>query len=106
MWRDAIVVVQGDHGSRIVRHMPVLENAARLTAQDLRDGFSTLFAVRRPGVAPGVAREPRALQQLLAEAVGLAPEPLPRRVYLRSADNRLTPFPLDTAPAPRSPDGR
>jgi hypothetical protein len=106
-WRDAIVVVHGDHGSRIVRRMPLAENAARLTPQDLRDGFSTLFALRAPGVAAGVAREPRPLQALLAEAVGFPAPAFEPRLYLRSADNlSLTPFPLGTGPALRSPGGR
>lgn len=88
VWRDAIVIVHGDHGSRIVRHLPVVQNAALLTAQDLKDGFSTLFAVKRPGAPAGVVRDARPLQELLAAALGLArPQGAPR-VLLRSEDGK------------------
>jgi hypothetical protein len=111
VWRDAIVLVHSDHGSRIVRRMPVAENAARLTPQDFSDGFSALFAVRRPGLEGGVAGEPRPLQELLGEAVGFPVADLAPKVYLRSADGRsLSPLlipPLPgRSPAPGSPDGR
>jgi len=102
VWRDAIVVVHGDHGSRIVRHTPVTSNAARLTPQDFSDAFSTLFAVRRPGLEAGVTGSARPLQELLGEAVGFPVEPLAPKVYLRSDDGRLiTPLPRDRSPAPQ-----
>jgi hypothetical protein len=83
VWRNAIVIVHGDHGSRIVRRLPVQQNAASLTAGDLRDAFSTLFAAKLPGQAPGVVRDAKPLQALLADAFGLAPAAGPAKVMLQ-----------------------
>lgn len=88
VWRNAIVIVHGDHGSRIVQRMPVVQNAARLSAQDLSDGFSTLFAARLPGQAPGVVHDSRSLQELLAAAFGLATPHGSAKVLLRTGDGR------------------
>jgi len=51
--QDAVVIVQGDHGSRINIVAPDPERARPLTATDLRDAYSTLFAVRSPAVPAG-----------------------------------------------------
>ena len=52
-FEDAVIIVHGDHGSRIVLIEPRLENKDRLSRQDYYDAFSTLFAVKAPGIAPG-----------------------------------------------------
>jgi hypothetical protein len=44
-----VIIVHGDHGSRITIESPTAPNSDRLSAADLVDGFSTLFAVKRPG---------------------------------------------------------
>jgi hypothetical protein len=107
VWDDALVMVHGDHGSRIAITAPLAAHAARLTERDLRDGFSTLFAVRKAGMAAGVAPGARALPQLLREALGLPVEPLAHKVYLRQAGQRaLMPLPRGTGPAPRAPADR
>jgi Sulfatase len=87
-WDSALVVVHGDHGSRIFRNLPTARNAARLTREDLNDGYSTLFALRKPGVEPGIAPGMRPLQELLAEAFGVPMKPLARKVYLRNDGGR------------------
>lgn len=51
-WREAIVIVHGDHGSRLMRNAPRAANLGRLDEDDYRDAYSTLFASRR-GTAPG-----------------------------------------------------
>jgi hypothetical protein len=51
--KDAIVVVQGDHGSRISLEEPSATSAAGLVPSDYADYFSTLFAVRAPEVKGG-----------------------------------------------------
>jgi hypothetical protein len=51
--RDAIVIIQGDHGSRISLVEPTTTAGASLAPSDYADYFSTLFAVRAPGVAAG-----------------------------------------------------
>ena len=92
VWRDAVVIIHGDHGSRIVRRSPSAAYADRLTREDFNDAFSTLFAVRSPHLKAGVEREQRPLQELLAEALGLPMERLPASVYLPGPEGRpLTP---------------
>jgi hypothetical protein len=49
---DAIVIIQGDHGSRISLVDPVTVAASQLAASDYADHFSTLFAVRSPHLEP------------------------------------------------------
>jgi hypothetical protein len=51
--RPSIVLLHGDHGSRITQHDPTVENEGEYGDADLIAGFSTLFAVRAPGLAPG-----------------------------------------------------
>lgn len=51
--RDAIVIVQGDHGSRISLMEPTAAAGASLAVSDYADYFSTLFAVRAPEVRAG-----------------------------------------------------
>jgi arylsulfatase A-like enzyme len=48
LFADALIIVHGDHGSRIFRVAPRAKNKDKLARQDLLDGFSTLFAVRSP----------------------------------------------------------
>ena len=47
----AVVIVHGDHGSRIVDTEPVVGSDA--SPRDFAMTYSTLFAVRAPGIAPG-----------------------------------------------------
>ncbi len=50
LYRDAVIMLHGDHGTRIAIREP--KGAAvvkRLTPDDLRDAYSTLFAVKAPG---------------------------------------------------------
>jgi hypothetical protein len=92
VWRDAIVIIHGDHGSRIMQRSALARHADRITRQDFNDAFSTLFAVRSPRVKAGVERGQRPLQELLAEALGLPMERLPANVYLPGPEGRpLTP---------------
>src|SRR5690606_10408141 len=50
---NAIVVVHGDHGSRITDHDPTVENAGVFSDADMIASFSTLFAVRGAGIESG-----------------------------------------------------
>ncbi len=45
---DAIVIIQGDHGSRLTLRVPRRSNADLMSVEDYADSFSTLFAVRSP----------------------------------------------------------
>lgn len=105
VWRTAIVIVHGDHGSRIVRRLPVQQNAASLTATDLKDAFSTLFAAKLPGQAPGVVRDARPLQALLADALGLPAIDGPAKVMLQDYERHgWRPFMLSQLRAQRAGD--
>jgi hypothetical protein len=52
--RDAIIVIHGDHGSRIVRTEP--NGETELSGADYIDSYSTLFAVKAPSLHPGYDR--------------------------------------------------
>ena len=94
VWKDAIIIVNGDHGSRIVKHNPIPENAARFTIADFRDAYSALFALRAPGIAPGEISAGRPLQALLGEAVGVPKKTYAPKIYLRPTEGRLLVFRL------------
>lgn len=49
LYNDAFIVVHGDHGSRISLHGAHQLNRNKLTPEDYRDLFSTLFAIKLPG---------------------------------------------------------
>jgi hypothetical protein len=72
LWRRAglyermTIIVHGDHGSRIYINDPTIPSADRLDAADYVDGFSTLFAVKAPGLDPAYDTRMVALQDLLA----------------------------------------
>ena len=51
--QDAIIIVQGDHGSRISLVDPTTVAAVAPAASDYADMFSTLFAVRAPSIEHG-----------------------------------------------------
>ena len=55
-----------------------------LTDSDLRDTFSTLYAIHAPGVAPGYDESPRSLVELLNHQVSGEPLSAPGscRVFL------------------------
>jgi hypothetical protein len=64
--RRAIVVVHGDHGSRLVDRIPRV-GAAGVTTRDFAMTYATLFAVRAPGLAPGYEPSPAPVSYLLDE---------------------------------------
>ncbi len=59
-----IVILHGDHGSKIQTRYPLLDNADQLTSHEMIQNYSTLFAVRAPAIAPGESDERRAVQEL------------------------------------------
>jgi hypothetical protein len=50
---DAVVILHGDHGSRINIIAPGADNSRTLTPRDFSDSYSTLFAVKSPAVPAG-----------------------------------------------------
>jgi len=66
---DAVVILHGDHGSRIGIVDPDANSARALTSSDLTDAYSTLFAVRIPAVLAGEDERRVAVGCMLAAVV-------------------------------------
>ena len=62
---DAVIVLHGDHGSRIATVVPESGAVDSMTAADFGDLYSAFFAVRAPGIAPGIDTTVIATQDLL-----------------------------------------
>lgn len=62
----AVIIVHGDHGSRIVRTVPRTTSTHQLVDDDFRDSYSAFFAVKTPASAGLVYSLPASLQRLLA----------------------------------------
>lgn len=75
--KNAIVIIHGDHGSRIVRWEPP-GNKKRLIPSDLVDGYSTLFAIKGPDLPPGYDMRIVPIQELFASLVNGGYASLPR----------------------------
>lgn len=69
-FENAIVIVHGDHGSRITQTKARKSNAETMLRQDYIDAFSTLFAVKAPHITPGYDLRMLPLEQLLRHAEG------------------------------------
>ena len=67
VYDDSIIIVHGDHGSKIVTTEPLKDNQYVLTKRDLLDGFSTLFAMKIPGKSGGYDKSSLPLEQLFAK---------------------------------------
>jgi hypothetical protein len=91
----SIIVMHGDHGSRLGLHDPIDASPAGVEPGDYTDNFSVLYAVRRPGQPGGYDRSIHALETLVADTLEL---PLDIRtnthqfdreffVYLRPKEN-------------------
>ena len=70
LFDDTIIILHGDHGSRIGIHDPVAVERRDLTDVDYADAFSTLFAVRIPGEPGSYDPSLRAIDDLLAATLG------------------------------------
>lgn len=103
---NTIVIVHGDHGSRIVLLEPAIENKDRLSRQDFYDAFSTLYVVKWPGISPGYDTRMMALPELLQSTVSgdinasakFEPDTRPT-VFLRDDEKRA----LEEVPMPYLP---
>ncbi|MBT4626345.1 MAG: hypothetical protein HOC63_06600 [Rhodospirillales bacterium] len=92
-YEDAVIIIHGDHGARITRIDPEAGNAQQMTRDDYIDSFSTLFALKAPGVVPGNDDRMASLPQLLAYAADRREENLNENskpyVYLSSGDDKF-----------------
>jgi hypothetical protein len=88
--QEATIIVNGDHGSRIAEHFPSGSTLAGgvLTETDYRDTFSTLYAIKSPGVETGYVQRPVPLVNLLDHYLNGEPlsEQSSCRVFLISGD--------------------
>ena len=96
-FRDAVIVIHGDHGSRI-SNSDVLED---YTERDFVDNYGTYFAIRSPQVDPGVDCEfvslPEVFRRYIARGVDNRPRagnPLPVVVLSRSAGGAKVEAPM------------
>jgi hypothetical protein len=62
---NSIIIVQGDHGWRMNKTVDMDEVLEAYSPDKLNNNFSTLFAIRRPGVPASVVREATPVQDLL-----------------------------------------
>jgi len=62
---NSIVVVHGDHGSRILQRSAKFTSPVPLDDRQLNGRYSTLLAVRRPGVPAAVRAEPVPVQDFI-----------------------------------------
>ena len=67
--RHMVVIVHGDHGSRIVLHYPLKRLLASMQPSDFTDGFSALFAIRAPGIPAGYDRQFAPINDLVGHAL-------------------------------------
>ncbi|MBX3483001.1 hypothetical protein [Phenylobacterium sp.] len=87
--RNSIVVIHGDHGSRITVHDP--RAGAPPAGRDLVAGYATLFAVKAPGVDAGYEPRPARVDDLLAAfarsnfTAAPVPQPARQEIFLEDA---------------------
>ncbi len=74
-YEDTLVIVQGDHGSRIDMGPPRAQVAKELGRRDYVDAFSTLYAIKWPGGSAGYDRRMLPIDELLARHVRDGPLP-------------------------------
>jgi hypothetical protein len=89
IYREATIIVHGDHGSRIGERPYITEMPNSLNAQDKVDHYATLLAIKAPGIAPGLHSEPVALQHVFAETFlggRRAAGPKPGEIFIRTSE--------------------
>lgn len=99
----ATIVIHGDHGARIGLHDPHTATIPQLTSADYVDAYSTLFALKSPGVQAGVDSRMLPLPALMSYAASrrddrLSEPPVPS-VFIGSRDAGVMPVPLPRFPA-------
>ena len=94
-FRDAVIIIHGDHGSRI-SNGDVLED---YTQRDFVDNYATFFAVRSPGLPAGIDCEfvslPEVFRRYAARSVHRqSGAPLPVIVVSRNTTNPRVEAPM------------
>ena len=67
---DSIIIVHGDHGSRLGLRQPRLKEQSQLTPADYADALSTLFAAKIPGKSGGYDPTRHAINELFVQTLG------------------------------------
>lgn len=99
IWDDAVIIVHGDHGSRLDLGPPKNGWEEEMTPADFTDAFSTLFAVKLPGRPAAYHQEQLPIDYLFAALLreGGAqegPPPAPEVCcYTRGDSLRVWPLP-------------
>ncbi len=89
---SATVIVHGDHGSLISLTEPYGKFVEDLSDRDMVDTYSTLFAIKKEGLAPGEILDQRSTQGLFAEhAMGRSDIEHHGDVFLRSELGMIEP---------------
>jgi len=108
LFENSVIIIHGDHGSRIMKTEPTIENEQTLSKQDIVDGYSTLFAVKFPKQVGYYDTQTVPIEFLLQEKVvkpllgekEIAPPSAPF-VFLQSEDptiQDLKPIPYPISP--------
>ncbi len=98
--KNALVVIHGDHGSRLSVNRTDHRTRTGLSNDDLLDNFPTLFAVRHPNIQPGVDKKPVALDTVLRhhlKEMDIRPYPGPAesQIFLLQKDGTFSKAHLD-----------
>jgi hypothetical protein len=94
VYDEATIIVHGDHGSRIGERKFREIAAEQLTDRDLLDHYSSLFALKMPGITAGRREGPTLIQEAFAN-IFLSREPkrndVPPSVLVRLKDGDFAP---------------
>lgn len=102
--KKVIVIVHGDHGSRITNLDPNVDNVGKFGDSEMLAGFSTIFAIRMPEFSPGLDDRPATAGNLLEWAMSSKQMPRGHSSLPRSdgtvvlADKRTQPRKLTKLP--------
>jgi len=69
LYEQATIVVHGDHGSSMYIYKPSVRILNKMFSRDLREVFSTLFAVKYPGGSFSVNNQITSLNVLMAQTI-------------------------------------
>jgi len=68
--KDALIIIHGDHASRLSRRRADFRAGDDLSTNDVLDNFPVLFAIKHPNTEPGISSVQVALDTLLAHHLG------------------------------------
>ena len=91
-YQNAIIIIHGDHGSRINRAEPGMAGKSAMSINDYIDSYSTLFALKAPGVSPAIDTRMLPLPRLLDYAASRDEHRLskPLRPFVYFPDNEAS----------------